>query len=133
MTSHFKDPFSVQGKSETPTKERLFVGAYIPRQIAEYISVYALLKGIPKSHVIDIAIRDYSQTLQEPMEDMIDSLSERAIIEWKNYLQTEKDKKGFPHLTFEMYLNQIQKTLHKRGISLTILRKIIEKVKNATY
>jgi hypothetical protein len=134
MISRINDPFSVQGKSETPTKERLFVGTHIPRQIADFISLYALYKGVYKSQIIDRAIQDYYQNLQKiKIEDMINILADRAVNEWKNYLQTGKDKEGFPHLTFETYLKKIQGSLRKRGISLSTSKKIIEKVKNETY
>lgn len=132
MISHFKDPFIAQGKSETPTKERLFVGAHIPQQIAEYISVYAAYKGMYKSRIIDIAIQEYYQNRQKEItiDTMIHSLADRAVIEWKTYLRTEKDKEGFPHTTFEKYLKKLQASLRKRGISLSISKKIIERIKD---
>jgi hypothetical protein len=119
-----KDPFALHGVKEDDmsmpekTKDRIVVGAYVPRQLAELIATRAVLLGVPRTKVIEIAIEQYLK--QNPREEthIIFQAKQRIFAEWETYKRASVEKLHWdPVKEFEKYKKQVITSLKKRGVS----------------
>jgi hypothetical protein len=117
--------FSASNKSE---KQKVVVSAYIPIEIMEYLNLYCMSQGIPKSMLIKEQLEKLKNELivagYEQME-MIDMLVKRALTHY-NELNKTKQKKS---LSIEGFLSYVKKELNKSYIDKKTIELILTRIK----
>lgn len=126
-----KDPFTVSSKGSNPEKDRLVVGAHIPRRQAEFLAMYALHRGVPRSHLISEAINLWidDARIDISSDEIIQSLTSRAIREWQNIVEMQQhDPNWDKEKARTKYIKLITKSLLKRAIPRGVISQIVWKV-----
>jgi len=70
------------------------VGAYVPRQTADYLSLLALYHNKSVSKIIEEMI-DKRISTEEPPDAIVRILANRALNEWNKRLQNKKNSHGW--------------------------------------
>ncbi|GEM_PF-2017960 len=86
MENPFK-PTRAKGKA-MPTDQ--FIGAYIPEKVAEHFTLLALFRGIPKSALLEQAIRVSADAM--PVKEIMQFLIKRVAATWKAELLANDGK-----------------------------------------
>ena len=95
--------------------ENKFVGGIVPRQFADYLTLYTLAYGVTKSSILTEVLKYWIVSLSE--EVLLESIAKRAYIAWK-----ESDK------TFGDFLTDISLEFDKKGLNKysVVLTKLIK-------
>jgi hypothetical protein len=124
------DPFVVKGKTNVE-KDRLVVGAYIPRRQAELLALHALHRGVPRSHLVNEALADWIDNARDSIsnEQIIQNLTDRAIREWNNRQEMSgQDPDWNEEKEKVKYVKAITKSLLRRGIPRGVISQIAWKL-----
>jgi len=125
------DPFAISTQ-EPVGKGAGLVGAYVPRQMADYIRLLALYYNTTSSDVIRATIRERVEN-EEPENSVVRILASRAYREWQQRLDEKKGQSGWQsqddrHKRFTEYEQEIKNTLFKRHITAPKVMEILEKM-----
>jgi len=129
MENPFK-PINARGKS-TPSDQ--FIGAYIPEELAEHISLLALFRGLPKVAIFKKALQLYAAAV--PISTIIPYLITRTSETWRSQLRINAGKDGWKTAAEkEENLILFKKELriylkNKIALSHTRISEILDKVK----
>lgn len=123
------------------TKNNLFrlkmIMLTLPLGVIEYLNLYALAHGTPRTSVLRDAIDDWFTYTQEKFseEDLVNLIIKKAEDQWV-VLQAEAKSKARPkELNFDDYLDQLEYELANRkpiineDLAKTIIRRLYEKNK----
>jgi len=112
-------------KKEQKDKSQAFVGAFLPLQLAEYLSLYALVTRTGKSNIINKSVELWKQDIinQCSPEYLCEELKKQAL----EFFIKEKSFKGF---NFWRFLNSMKKEMVKKGIEEKVVEAIINYVRN---
>jgi len=129
MSKH--SPFSIHN-DEYLVSEQL-VRVPMPVQANQYLSLLCLSKNISKSSYLRIVLKEHLRELED--EDiLLNILANRAFVEWKKRLRTNRRKLGWGDCTrykrFREYEQELRLVLKKRRISVPYIDKIIQRFEN---
>lgn len=71
-----------RSRSEDSVTRNKLVGCYIPREEAERISLYSVLKGTSRSQLLSKIILKYITSLPE-LDNSIQEIAEKALKDWQ--------------------------------------------------
>lgn len=110
-----KGDFAVSGKH---------VGVMMPRQVTDYLSLYALAQKGTKSIIIRTLIDDWyiEQRRECTEDDLIDQIAEHVFEVWK------KVRSQTPRIPFVEFGRDLKRDLHQKGINEVSTNLIIKKV-----
>lgn len=103
----YKDPFEIE--KDDHYKQGKLVGGYVPRRLAEYLSLLALYKNATTQSILREIIEFWSQN-QEPRDAIIQTLADRAYQEWA------RRKREDPSINYNSYKAELRDRLQKRKI-----------------
>ena len=128
MKSTPRDPFALH--MQPPNKgDRIVIGAYITKPMAEQIALCSLHSGVSRSKFIDSALCYYLKSIRTNTEDIIFQLSRRAAAEWDSFCRANTGKDGWNEKEqFLEYQRTIKNSLKKRGIPQDIIKKVVERI-----
>lgn len=122
------NPFNIQKKQQGKIKSTdcQFVGAHLPRQLAEYLALWAVYYKVPKSYIIR-SILESRIPLEKPVNILINTLIKRAIDGWSQeqrsiHHSTKEDAQNH----FEQYKLELKYALQKRGLPSTYILNILQ-------
>ena len=127
-----KNPFLPQRASGTIPEENQFVGAYIPTEDAERMTLLSLYRAVPKVSIIQRAIRDCLSDFKT--EDILTALSARARVEWQNRLLENSGKEDWSTTSekearFQEYKNELREYLRITvRLSISLIAKILDNI-----
>jgi hypothetical protein len=121
-------------ESNSHTKDCKLVGVMVPQPIAEYLTLYALLKGKTKSNIVRTMIHDSYLTFRKELsqKQLISGLTKQYQKEWD---KIKKDKKISPLLLlllsaeFLGFKADIFARLEYKSLPETTIEQIISKIK----
>jgi hypothetical protein len=115
-------------ESTTLTKDCKLVGVMVPQPIAEYLTLYALLKGKTKSNIVRTMIHDSYLTFRKELsqKQLISGLTKRYQKEWGD---SKKKGKEFKAETFDEYIKMLQYNLSYKSLPETTICQIVSKIK----
>ena len=105
-----------------PGEEQIFIGAFIPSDLEQYLTLYALSKGCSKSQVI----RKWLDDLRSRHEDavVINNIAIKAAVAWK---MTRTTSKVIKRDTLPKFVEQLQIELKNKGVSKIYIDRITNK------
>jgi len=127
-----KNPFLAQRASGTIPEDNQFIGAYIPSEDAERMTLLSLYRAVPKVSIIQRAIRGCLADFKT--EDILTALSARARVEWQNRLLENSGKEDWltaseKEARFQEYKNELREylrcTVH---LSISLIAKILDNI-----
>ena len=116
-------------EAETHTKDCKLVGVMVPQPIAEYLTLYALLKGKTKSNIVRTMIHDSYLTFRKELSQ------KQLILGLTKVYQKEWDKtKQIIHNSlvnnyFTAYKQQLADKLLYKSLPEITINQIISKIK----
>lgn len=112
---------------KTLTKDCKLVGVMLPQPIAEYLTLYGLLKGKTKSNIvrtmINVGYTDLHKNLSQ--KQLISGLTKVYQKEW----YTLKKSKGFQVELFDKFILRIESNLTYKSLPEKTITQIISKIK----
>ena len=110
-------------EAETHTKDCKLVGVMVPQPIAEYLTLYALLKGKTKSNIVRTMIHDSYLTFRKELsqKQLIIALTKKYQKEWSEH----KKKNPF----YSTFTDQLRERLLYKSLPETTINQIISKIK----
>lgn len=125
------DPFRISPE-EPVGKDASLVGAYVPRQLADYIRLLALYYNTTSSDIIRATIRERLEN-EEPEDSIVRILASRAYREWQRRLDEKRGQPGWQsqddlRKRFGEYEQEMKQTLLKRKITLPKIMEVLEKM-----
>ena len=129
------DPFKISPE-EPVGKDASLLGAYVPRQLVDYIHLLALYYNTTSSDVIRTTIRERLEN-EEPEDSIVRILASRAYREWQRRLDERRKQPGWQsqdnlRKRFSEYEQEMKQTLLKRKITLPKIMEVLEQMEN-TY
>jgi hypothetical protein len=114
-------------EAETHTKDCKLVGVMMPQPIAEYLTLYALLKGKTKSNIVRTMIHDSYLTFRKELsqKQLISGLTKQYQKEWDD----SKKGKEFKAEIFGKFIESLQYNLTYKSLPETTINQIISKIK----
>lgn len=105
-------------------EEFKLVGASVPPQIYNYLTLFALARKIPKATILKKLLTDWihDQKLNEPESVLVKDLAERIKLEWK----IREVNEGF--LDFSSFLKEIANELAEKGLSEAQINTVLQKL-----
>ena len=125
------NPFSIQWPTEGGNR---LVGGYIPQRDADYLALVAACQSTTISNLIRQAIALLIKG-RDSEEQMIQTLVDKAGHEWQTRLQANKEIPGWLDLAdvrarFREYQQEMRLLLIKRGLSESLILRIVNKTEN---
>ena len=129
------DPFRISPE-ESVGRDASLVGAYVPRQLADYVRLLALYYNTTSSDIIRATIRERLEN-EEPEDSIIRILASRAYREWQRRLDEKRRQPGWQsqddlRKRFGEFEEEMKQTLFKRKITLPKIMGILEQMES-TY
>lgn len=126
-----RNPFALHGpdyKSGKP-EPRTVVGTYLPHHLTDLLAVHSVVRGIPKSKVMELALAEYLQRNQKGTSQVTPLLIQRIQAAWDLHkLESAGRLDWKPSKEFEHYKTTIFQTLKKRGLPKDIINEIKQTV-----
>jgi len=122
-----RNPFALHSPDfkSNPAEGKMVVGAYLPSHLLEKLAVNSIVRGVPKSKIMELALTEYLQRNKHPSPQVVDIVVGRVDAFWKNYKVESMGKLNWqPSKEFEKYKQLVFKTLKKRGLPEDILEKV---------
>lgn len=124
------NPFSITNTKRTSTKQRQLVGVHLPQELADYLALYAVWRGVAKQVVLQDLIEAHVKR-ESPIEQVIAILSNRALSAWHTRWRENIGKKGWKTDEDEAqrlgeFCVELKKTLATRGVPKGYIDKILE-------
>jgi hypothetical protein len=109
------------------------VGAYVPPQYADYISLFALYRNTTSSDIIRGLIGQFIEN-ELPVDEIIASLVSSAHVEWEIRLADNEEKEGWKtpsniSMRYQEYQREIRSILTKRKIPDNVITQILKHLK----
>lgn len=89
-----RNPFPIKNTQRSKSKEYQFVGAHLERGKADYLSVYAVWRGVGKQTVLQDLVNTFVER-EPPVEQVIAVLSNRAVSAWHSAWRENLGKIGW--------------------------------------
>ena len=129
------DPFRISPE-ESVGRDASLVGAYVPRQLADYVRLLALYYNTTSSEIIRATIRERLEN-EEPEDSIIRILASRAYREWQRRLDEKRRQPGWQsqddlRKRFGEFEEEMKQTLFKRKITLPKIMGVLEQMES-TY
>jgi len=128
------NPFVVKNEKGSIDKDRQFVGAFVPRHLAEKISLWSLFFGTTKTQVIIDLIKNTEKKQPNFLQEITKALSSRIYANWEIIFKMNLGKKHWQtdyqiNRKFNNYANEIKKSLYKKNICKKTSDLIISQMK----
>jgi hypothetical protein len=106
-------------------KEVTLVGAQVPSDVSEYLTLFCVADGKSKTSILRPLIEDWVKAAQDklPEKKLIKLIADKGFAAW----ESRKNKR----IPFTTVLNAQQKELKRRGIPEKTINKIIKKIEDA--
>ena len=104
-------------KKKTPQESKL-VGAQLPRQVSDYLTLLCLAHGITKSIVVRNAMQEWYDNQTETEEQLIKLIIKRAKEQQKKWAES-------PDLSTGLFKRKLQIDLQHKGISKQHIKTIL--------
>jgi len=103
-------------------REATFLGLYISKEVASFLSLYSLAKGITKTTIVTDEINRWrSERLRDSTdEELIDELVKRSI---QAYRKMRKNKP-----MFFPFCGLVRAELKRKGVAPEIIEKVIKRM-----
>jgi len=118
-------------ESTNHTKDCKLVGVMVPQPIAEYLTLYALLKGKTKSNIVRTMIHDSYLTFRKELsqKQLISGLTKQYQKEWDKIKQPFlKDLETLKEC-FNGFQISLKQKLAYKSLPETTINQIISKIK----
>jgi hypothetical protein len=118
-------------ESNSHTKDCKLVGVMVPQPIAEYLTLYALLKGKTKSNIVRTMIHDSYLTFRKELsqKQLISGLTKQYQKEWDKIKQPFlKDLETLKEC-FNGFQISLKQKLAYKSLPETTINQIISKIK----
>lgn len=125
-------PFAIQN-SLVSEDDLQMVGAYVPRHLADQLSLWALYYGTTKTDLIRAMIEERSKKEPSPTE-IIEVLKARAWSGWQRQLELNEGKKHWQsneeiEEQRRSYAKKIINALLRRNLNSPVVNQITEAIK----
>jgi len=118
-TKLFKKKYS--SEKGAGANDSIFIGAQLPQQQFEFISLFSIVNGCSKSEALRIALDFYIEHKKSDEDFDINSLVNEFVHQAKRDFEFRKDSVGT-----QEFLVEIQVNLKNRGISIGTINKVLD-------
>jgi len=99
------------------------VGASLPLQTHNYITLYTLAKGMSKTKILKNLLDDWMSSQKESEEELIAKIIHRANAQWR--IEKARKRSGKP---YNLFIKDLEEELLYKGLSEVYVEAIIDGV-----
>ena len=103
---------------KTKRSDYRLVGASMPLQVFNYLTLYALLKGESKTKILIRLVQNWIEN-GATEESLIQDITEKIQEEWN------RRKTKYTKLRFADYMTGVKNELRKKGLDLCLIEQIV--------
>ena len=111
-------------KKRQKTVEKRVVGAYLPHSLIQFITLYALSKGMSISNLVEKVLLDLKMDLNYEEEEMLISIGKTCTETWR------KEKQKTSKYTLSSFLGDLERELKSKKIEKSHIETILKIVKD---
>jgi hypothetical protein len=124
------NPFAITNTPRAASKKRQFIGVHLDQELADYLSLYAMWRGVAKQIILQEIVESFVKR-EVSADEIIGILSSRALSAWHTMWRENTGKRGWQtdedeERHQEEFRAKLKKTLAIRGVAKGHIDRILQ-------